>query len=229
MTYPLRFIAACSNSCGTEKFLDTSISSSDIYSGILTVEFDGSLASAGTYKDMRIETKDYTNIPCPSANCVYGGTPELDDSRIIRCDNYAYFNQGAGCTVPAHEPVFRLSLSSERVNESAAFIKSVQDNVYPWGVKGDEVNWLTRGSKDDIARNRRAACSGFTGSKSCDEYPFASTKQGCYTGGSYINCNTGNVDISDNIRAGAKLNGFYRRARIKRNFSDDQFYVSIVP
>jgi hypothetical protein len=223
----MRLTAWCEYSCGTEKFLESTISATDRFSAVLSKDFDGSLSAAGTSHDMRIGTRVDLLNPCGS-NCVRNDEPIKDDSRIIRCDNFAYFAQSAGCTVPAFEPVFSLSIQNEGVDESAQFIRDVQTNVYPWGVVGMSSAWLTRTNKATRDKNRYAACRGFSGSKSCDEYPFASTDQGCYSGGLAINCNRANVLLSDNVNAGRKLGSFYRRTRLKRDYSDEQFYVRIV-
>ncbi|WP_442939795.1 NucA/NucB deoxyribonuclease domain-containing protein [Nocardioides sp. cx-173] len=119
-------------------------------------------------------------------------------------------------------------MSNENVDESAEFIKRVQETVAPWGVA--EPYWLTRTTPEYRDLNRKAACRGFDRQgKSCDEFPFASTLQGCFTWASESSCNAASVDLQDNVRAGRKLGAFYRRERIMRSRSDDQFYVKIYP
>ena len=67
-----------------------------------------------------------------------------------------------------------------------------------------------------IRKNRREACSGFTGPGSCDEYPFASS----YEGGK--GASVRGVPLTEQNKQGGHLKAFYD----KHNVGDkDAFHV----
>jgi hypothetical protein len=89
-------------------------------------------------------------------------------------------------------------------------------------------------------KNRKAArklCRS-RNQRSCDEFPFASTKQGCHmaekahlptlaiTG---YWCSTAGVPLADNMYGGSLLSGFYRKWRVRpqygTTFDGDRFSV----
>jgi hypothetical protein len=149
-------------------------------------------------------------------------TMQLHGSPYIRCDNYTYFSQSAGC-------VFRravtkwttLSVGDPYVDEAAVHIRDAQ-REYPYGV--DEDHALTRGSLPDRRLHRRTACRGWDRTLgSCDEWPMAATSQGCGDG---VYCSVRGINLNDNRNAGSRFNGFMRRMRIVRE-SGDKFLVVI--
>lgn len=180
-------------------------------------------------EDVRLYTSAYWLVAAVGYHPAVSNKGFFPTSNMIRCDNKSYFHQSPGCRLPAAEPTFVLYRKGEGVDEAAKWYKHFQENIYPWGTSN--TTWFTRAEKWERRKNRRKACSGFVKSaptKSCDEFPFAVTKQGCYTNnGEENSCTPGDVDLDHNVRAGAKLGAFLRRNRILRSEPDEQFYVRI--
>ncbi len=69
------------------------------------------------------------------------------------------------------------------------------------------------------ARNRTAACSAFRGELSCDEYPFAATKEGG------LGASCADVDLNENTSQGGDFGRFIFRNGLVDN---DQFQITVV-
>lgn len=177
----------------------------------------------------------------PELRTIYPGAIEtvlqkgLGRTLKIRCDRMSYFSQGAGCHVPSVRPTFFLSKSKDGADEAARFYENVQAS-YPWGVSGG--NWFKRTTADNRRRNYLRSCRGLYGGvkknfkKSCDEFPFASTEQGCWTNSANrYTCQTADVRIDHNKQAGRLLNTFFRRMRLPRisDADDEPFYFKVLP
>lgn len=186
------------------------------------IPHDGAAKPGGGALDSMI----YTSVSWSAAGAVSPGRAGFPRSNIIRCDNEFYFSQRAGCRFIAAEPTLILYRRGEGIDEAAEWYKYFQDNIYAWGKY--KSTWFTRAEPWEKKKNRNKACSGFKKTKSCDEFPFAVTKQGCWTnGGVDRSCTPGDVLLKHNTRAGAKLGAFLRRNRILRSDPQEQFYVRI--
>lgn len=154
----------------------------------------------------------------------YGGR-----SNKIRCDNMWYFAQRAGCRVVSHEPTFVLNSANTKISKAAAFYARIQHGVYGWGLHSN--SWFTRASLETKKKNNNKICGKWKNALSCDEFPFATTKQGCwsmqYTSLADEACNRWPVPLSHNTTAGSYLNTFMRKNRILREWSDEQFYFNV--
>jgi len=178
---------------------------------------------------------DYTN----TAPFTIPGTFDITRN-AARCDNSVSGNIGAGCVNANVGPVLEYSTSDPAVNETAAHIAKAQASQLP-----KELHRETSATK--ISSNRTFSCSGVpnprpTG-KDCDEYPFASTKEGGNSKGgtrTHSGCgitqavnSTGSggvsrclVDSADNQAAGRQLAAMYLRNRV---LDGDAFTVKVVP
>ncbi|WP_259408273.1 NucA/NucB deoxyribonuclease domain-containing protein [Streptomyces akebiae] len=76
-------------------------------------------------------------------------------------------------------------------------------------------------NKGENRDNRElAGCmSAWTGSGSCDEYPFASTREGG------LGAQTRGVPLSEQMKQGSDLSAFYRSNKMQRN---DEFLVAVI-
>lgn len=209
----------CESSCGSSSGSQLmSVTKSDKKSGVYEHEFAAPLASSESVRAVTVDgTWDVKSVApfqdvSPQMN--------LHGSPYIRCDNMSYFSQSAGCVFRAFKPVFQLDTADTAVDTAASHIAWAQSNRYPWGLTSAP---LRRGNPSLTEKNRKAACANFKKTMSCDEFPFASTTQGCYTHASY--CSVRDIPRSDNVTAGARLGAFYRRARIMRD--TDYFLVNI--
>lgn len=131
-----------------------------------------------------------------------------------RCDSgFPERNNTTGCIFRDAIGVYALSVSDSTVNETAAHILSAQDWLpgHP-GRFGDGFPLTYEADKKKQDNNRTAVCGKFvplpTGS--CDEYPFASSKQG----GDPATVSVEDVDLDDNTRAGGRLGNTYQRDRL---------------
>ena len=114
-----------------------------------------------------------------------------------------------GAIVPPEVPT--LTISSSRMPNIAKNIQSALDSGYP--------SMLTRETDPAIiSANRSAACSGFCGEGSPDEYPFASTMEGG-TG-----AQVQGVPLSEQRIQGGVLSQFYQQNEIGQG---DQFQVTV--
>lgn len=175
----------------------------------------------------------------PRSNNVSQNSPGM------RCDN-AIGGRTIGCVVPSAA----LGLVFSRTGSYPEFARHVAD-AQASGLPGDYPSGppLTRLTDSTlINRNRTTACKRSYQAppgKSCDEYPFASTYQGAYTGGgnprTFDWCSitlagppsTGSrgysvcmINDRQNSGAGGVLGGFYSKYRY---LAGDPFLIEIVP
>lgn len=161
---------------------------------------------------------------------------------LIRCDALQYINSGVkGCVFNGKEPVFRLK-ASDNVDEAAEHIRWAQRNL-PLHPGSTRQNWdigvpysipMTRNIDPATAdKNRRAACRKFENEypkrNDCDEYPFASTEQGCWKihhPPTVLRCSVREIHKDHNQKVGRILGTFYRKMRVARgdNFRVDADY-----
>lgn len=163
----------------------------------------------------------------------------------IRCDNLTPGLSRIGCVVWAYTPYMQYSLTGPRP-ELARHISDAQASGLPGRPGTQPLTRLWTG--DDSADNRNTACpSSYTrpAGKSCDEYPFATSRQGADTGGgtgrTFSWCQirqlpqnvTGSsgysacmIDASQNTDGGNDLKNFYMSNRVHQ---DDPFWVQINP
>lgn len=119
-----------------------------------------------------------------------GGPPTtgtLPQLGTVRCDSVKGITTAkGGCVHPATVPVFSLSRTDPLVREAAEHVFDAQEQLagHP-GRQGDGKPLHRTTDKSVIAKNRGAACPQSLerpAGKSCDEYPFASTKEGGASG-----------------------------------------------
>lgn len=150
------------------------------------------------------------------------------DSPKIYCDRLDYIvlnGGGSGCRFPDYWPTFNLWLNGQ-TPESAKHILDSQTIFGHPGAKSDgrplhRHYWGPNGSQNKNRNEARRLCRALkdkTGS--CDEYPFASTDEGCYL----LRCHVRKIDLADNVKAGRFLGTFYRDKRIA---DDGKFWVKI--
>ncbi|MGW5609517.1 NucA/NucB deoxyribonuclease domain-containing protein [Streptomyces sp. NPDC003753] len=145
----------------------------------------------------------------------------------VRCDNDPIFGPTypGGCVYTASAPTFQLDGAADPASpQHAAFVADAQNRLagHPGRPDGTPLHRIT----DEKAKNanRAASCKGFvknSADDSCDEYPYASTKEGGTTG----KVSVGHVPSRDNSNGGVKLNTFYIANRV---LNGDAFYVQVV-
>jgi len=139
----------------------------------------------------------------------------------VRCDNK--FARTIGCVLPDVAPVLIYSLSGP-YPQLAAHIRDAQSLGLPG--KWDTSSYLTRLVNPTLQdKNRGKACpTNLTRppGDSCDEYPFASTYQGAYTGGGKFSRRM--INATQNSDGGVELGVFYNYNRI---YDGDRFQVYI--
>jgi hypothetical protein len=172
-----------------------------------------------------------------------------DAPPTIRCDRALPDNDSTGCAYPDVSPVYQLALNGE-FPELARHVNDAQSSGLPGAYpQGPRLTRLTDKAKSDSNRDR--ACPQFSNggyprppTKSCDEYPMASTYEGASTQkpkGSartspwcQINEPTGvtgptgysvcMIDAWQNSVGGSDLNETYKKYRI---IDGDKFYVQV--
>jgi hypothetical protein len=156
----------------------------------------------------------------------YAGGKKIDVRRTDHMSN-------VGTVFPVVTPIFtKLNTSSgSRTEESAKFVLRAQKNIpnhvgsFDYILSGAPP--LTRTTNTTWKKNnRKAACRSFhrhNKEDSCDEYPFASTRQGAWKHPP-PESERDHVRLSDNRIAGSFLGGFYRRQRV---IDGDDFYVEV--
>lgn len=147
-----------------------------------------------------------------------------------RCDKLAYV-PGMGCIFKGVIPTFALSESAQSVEQSAAHIKHAQEDFLPspmgsWDLGGGPLHRHYWGEATNKNRNRaRTLCKAIKRPGSCDEYPFASTDEGCwFLKQDHIQCSVDRIPLDDNTKAGRMLATFYRTRRV---IDSDAFYTEI--
>lgn len=144
----------------------------------------------------------------------------------IRCDYKAVTGGGfafQACVFPWFWPTHLVPRSL--VREYADHIADAQLSGEPGAPDDAPLHRIT--NADDIKENRNTACQYAPdprpNGKQCDEYPFASTREGAYTGGGSWSWRL--IDENHNRDGGNLLQRFYQDARILRG---DEFYVKVV-
>lgn len=158
----------------------------------------------------------------------------------IRCDQDLPGYSSTGCVVRGYRPT--LTYGGSSYPEFTGHVRSAQGSGLPGAPGGTP---LTRLTGSDVDRNRSTACPSRYPRPSghqCDEYPFASTDQGAYTGGgdprTWPGCeitlpgpgSTGPtgysvcmIDATQNRIAGVRLSSFYYTYRV---LDGDAFFVN---
>jgi len=147
------------------------------------------------------------------------GPLQLTDSLIIpiRCDNVLKGNIGPGC-------VFRGNgLLVYRPAELPELVDHIQ-YAQSLGIAGSGTTGPLHRETDDgkITQNRNKACPSSLPrpeGQECDEYAFASTKEGAASGGPY---DAKMIDREQNRLGGTQLSSMYLQQRMLDN---DHFYV----
>ncbi|MEV0445525.1 hypothetical protein AB0I84_08900 [Streptomyces spectabilis] len=189
-----------------------------------------------------------------AAGIKFASNTELDyvtSGPGFRCDSATYFKYNYGCVYPdSNRPdVFTLTVDKE-VKESADLIWTAQNRpndtfpISPGGKKipgsvasGDPLRRTNKANLDGNREESKKQCRLFFGEKyskgetrDCDEYPYASTKEGSKTGQG-----TGEapshyavlpLNSRQNQKAGGRLEEFYNEQRIARD--EDDFFVKLV-
>ena len=169
--------------------------------------------------DLRVQ---FGLLPFASETPVMGNVQTIP----MRCDTMLSFRI-PGCVVPEFVPTFQLSVSNSKVSESAWFIWDTQyqgADHWGWYGKGQALSRTT--DVKQINKNRRTACPASRKrpkGKSCDEFPFASSRQGAGFVGTK-RAKSRMINAKHNSAAGTLIGSFYRSQRV---FNHDRFWVSI--
>lgn len=144
----------------------------------------------------------------------------------MRCDKRGYI-RGAGCVFPGIRPILKQYLNSASATPAIAdhIRRAQQQLTHHWGRKTDG-SPMTRMYAPALRKaNRREArnqCAIRKVLTSCDEYPYASTKQGC----ALVTCHVAGVPRAQNTAQGNELSKFYRTHRL---LDGDGFWVRVLP
>jgi hypothetical protein len=157
-----------------------------------------------------------------------------DSSQLTRGD----FKNPA-CIFPIG-PVVHLNINDAGITESAQHIRAAQDDpsstfpVPPQGASKAIPSRLTRHWDTSLRDRQRAksvaTCKNIPGTRpektDCDEYPFASTREGSLAGAPAENFNFSvrYINSSDNRRSGCWIQKWYVKDRI---LEEDTFHVDI--
>jgi hypothetical protein len=149
-----------------------------------------------------------------------------DPAPHTRCDNVIYVT-GSGCVFERDIPRFKLYRApTGRAPQSAQHIWDAQHKPPHWGAQllgGDPLQRAYGGGiKTKNRREARRQCRLKGVTKSCDEWPFASTYQGCYV--LRADCHVRGIDLADNKLSGSFLGAFYSHNRV---LDRDKFWVKI--
>ena len=188
----------------------------------------GAIGYCQTIWDLLFTTPGYTDA---------GGPLSMDE---MRCDTATLGRSDTGCVVPWYPS--ELVYSQSATPELASHVSQAQASGLPGAGFS---NPLYRTNRDDVQKtNRSRACDDAPSiaAKSCDEYPFATTYNGLWAGGTrrtFDGCNfdlpqqTGPtgvsvcmIAVSDQSSQGGTNNAFYRSQRV---LDDDPFVVHIGP
>ncbi|GAA2627065.1 hypothetical protein GCM10010411_75150 [Actinomadura fulvescens] len=158
----------------------------------------------------------------------------------VRCDSAPYITwYRSGCVLPRVTPSLRYDLADRTRIQTATHIKNALENTPPIlpayaGVKsilgggyGKEITRHVGQLKIDANRNKaRGVCGSYDGSEyNCDEFPFASTREGAaHWPDNYPNWSARVIDAEDNQKAGRLLGRFYQRDRV---LASDRFFVRV--
>lgn len=153
----------------------------------------------------------------------------------IRCDNNVVASMGKGCVFPSVKPILALSKSGTASGVAVHVGKALATGL---------PSTLNRATPAEAVKNRAKACpSSLTRDVGyqCDEYPFASSKQGAASGGSArvpsgcrwaavagsgaIGWSRCQVKSEQNAAGGTQLNKLYLDNRV---LPGDQYMVRVV-
>ncbi|KUM96181.1 hypothetical protein AQI95_42675 [Streptomyces yokosukanensis] len=161
----------------------------------------------------------------------YQSTPARWSSLNYRCDkgNKAgrTGNYGTGCVFPGFRPFETQQAALPGISKNIARIQKAGPHHYgAYGLHGAALHRTANGKT--IADNRRVACGkrkAPTRGVSCDEYPFASTREGAAN----KSAKRGDwgwawVPVSEQNKQRDILNNFYRNNRI---LDGDAFWVAV--
>ncbi len=161
----------------------------------------------------------------------YLSTPARWSSLTYRCDkgNKAgrTGNYGTGCVFPGFAPFETQQAALREISQNISRIQKAGPHHYgAYGLHGSPLHRTADGKT--IADNRRIACGGRkppTSGVSCDEYPFASTREGAANKkGKPGDWGWAWVPVSEQNRQRDILNAFYRNNRI---LDGDAFWVAV--
>ncbi len=158
----------------------------------------------------------------PSASSTIAGRSAA--SPQLRCDNNVVWGMGHGCVNDA--VILAQTWDTQNWPTVAVHIDRAQETGLDY--------WLTRAWPTEASANRDKACDHAPQAKplySCDEYPYASTKEGASTGGGPMRVLSGcgykqvagsgpsgwsrcQVIATDNTNHGNSLSKFYKENRI---------------
>ncbi|TDD77906.1 NucA/NucB deoxyribonuclease domain-containing protein [Actinomadura rubrisoli] len=194
------------------------------------------------FKSVTVNQKQY--YLAPKLKFFFEGTPTyqpealLPFSTYIRCDTKYLQKPTAdqGCVMKDFQPVYRVYLDdTDPVTGTSEVAKHIQDaqerTKHHWGrvntladePNGDPLSRLIEGPLQDL--NRREACDGRNPrpGESCDEYPFASTRQGAATEGK-DDYSWRNMNEKHNSKEGSLRGAWYNSYRVH---DQDAFWVRV--
>ncbi|MFB4317270.1 hypothetical protein [Actinomadura sp. 21ATH] len=172
-------VFGCSGVCtlGTNRYPPQAMTLANTPEGLAnyqsTATAPGAVGNADSWFTVTFQKPGYTpSLPYTQ------WTPE------IRCDNDVPGHTIPGCVNDWYHPAMIYTRTGP-YPQLARHIKAAQDSGLPGAYNSGE--WLNRITGPDVVRNRNRSCP--TGDSpyprpaghSCDEYPFASTKQGAMT------------------------------------------------
>lgn len=221
----------CEDDCGEDKVVNSGTVASGNPGALVERNFYPSVAK-NTQRSLTIDGRTVGHV-APGYYYVTDPRWEYHGSPWIRCDDYSYFSQGAGCVFRDKQTRWSPSASDPFIGEAIRHVRDAQRDKYAWGTAAAP---LSRGVWEAMRLNRGVACEGKPasdgtvlpphGSGSCDEFPMAATAQGCY----YYpgRCSRRGIDKSHNQRAGTAFNNFMRSVRLVRG-GPDTFLIRVKP
>jgi hypothetical protein len=153
---------------------------------------------------------------------------EITPAPSVRCDSTPGVGPATGgCVYNEFVPTYNVSTTNADTREVAWHIQWAQLNLTNhWGWKGHGPALTRTRSRALIAANRATACPPRRprpAGKSCDEYPFASTREGASLNTDY---SWHMVNARQNRLEGSRYRGpWYNQNRMLEN---DKFWVNVV-
>lgn len=152
-----------------------------------------------------------------------GSSYPMPPVAVVRCDSQTYIAKQGGCVHPAAKIALRLSRNITSHGEVADHIGDAQALLagHPGRPDGKPLHRII--DQDQIKQNRRKVCPPSLPrppGKSCDEYPFASTREG----GNLKSFSRRMVPANQNSAAGGLLSAFLSNHRV---LAGDPYYVAI--
>ncbi|MBQ1051851.1 hypothetical protein KBX50_25735 [Micromonospora sp. C51] len=176
----------------------------------------------------------------------FSWSPSIDTSvSRTRYDSADYVGASRGAVFTDYRLVFEVDVNDPTQDESALHILQAQEHpmlTFPSWVgktvpgKTTPLTRMHNKANNDANRNKSVAmCKSIWGEydgliQNCDEYPFASTYEGSYTGAptsaDLQRYSVRVIDAADNQHVGRDLleNGFYKANRV---LNGDQFFVKV--